>query len=121
MPVTSLFGHQLPPLGCLLRPVHSALAPHPTCPFQLVSFLGVTPTFGLPHLVTRLHQVLNEVELVAQALDTGSAHVNGHRLDALEMPVVLMQFSSEGPKTDVSLPGVAKITLLVIRSANTVR
>ncbi len=59
-------------------------------------------------------------EVVTHSLDVGGAHVDGHVLDGLGMPVVTQQFRSKS-ETEASLPGVAKTTLLASRSANTVR
>jgi hypothetical protein len=97
--------HRISLLGFLLRPVHPDLEPHPPRSFQGVPFPSVTPALGLPDLVTRLHHDLNGVELVAHhlrvaevvahALNLGSAHVDGHILNGLEMAVVLLQFYSK--------------------------
>ncbi len=102
---TPFRSHRLPLLGFLLRPVHPVLQPHPTRPFQLLALSGVTPALDLPNLVARLHHILDDMELVVHhlrisevvthPLDVGCAHVDGHVLDGLGMPVMTQQFRSK--------------------------
>ena len=102
---TPFQSHRLPLLGFLLRPVHPVLQPHPTRPFQQIPLPGVTPTLDLPDSVACLHNILDDMELivhhlrvpevVAHPLDVGRAHVYGHVLDSLGMPVVTQQFRSK--------------------------
>ena len=92
-------------MGLLFRPVHSVLEPDPARPFQLLALPGVTPALGLPDLVARRHNILDDMELavhqlripevVTHPLDLGLAHVDGHVLDGLGMPVMTQQFRSK--------------------------
>ena len=85
-------------MGLLLRRVHTVLEPHPPCPLQPATLLGVGTTLGLPHLATSLYHILDDVELVvhhlsvpevvAHAFGVGGAHVDGQVLDCLRVAVL---------------------------------
>ena len=85
-------------MGLLLRPVDPVLEPHPPGSLQTLPFPGVGPALRLPDLVTSLHPILDDVELVvhqpdvaevvAHSLGVGRTQVDHHMLDGLGMAVV---------------------------------
>ena len=79
--------------------------PHPPPPFQLLTLPGVGPALDLPDRVARRHLTLYYIELVVHhmrvpkyvdhSISVGGAHVDGHILDGLEMPVVTQKFRKQ--------------------------
>lgn len=84
------------------RQVRPVLDPHPARPLQPVPLTGTGSAPSLPHLVSRLHNILTEMELVIHhpsvseiipdALQLGDAHVDGHSLNRFQMAIVHHQF-----------------------------
>jgi hypothetical protein len=112
----SFQGHRLPLQGLLCSLFYPVLQPQLPCSIHLITLSGVSPSFHLPELIAHIYFRQDYMELVlyrlrvpkvvARTLGLGCAHMDGHRINGLEIPIVPQFPNKYSPNRD-DFAGVA--------------